>query len=152
MCAYSCVVIISLQIRPKCQNSGAYFHRENILRKQQKPVTVSRAFAKNFKVLVDHDRKTITRLIKKFEHTTSVCDNMHPNVNRKATVSTTDIVERTREVSPRKSIRRAAQEVGIKIEKVYGKLSSSNRNFFRAKSSASTIECGCDYTTIGVCK
>lgn len=85
----------------------------------QSPVTVARAFAKEFKVHSGPDRKTITRLIEKFEHTGSVCDNMRHNVGRKATVSTPENVEKTRELlarSPRKSIRRAAQQVGIKRE------------------------------------
>ena len=50
------------------------------------PITVARAFAKEFKVHSGPDRKTITRLIEKFEHTGSVCDNMRNNVGRKATV------------------------------------------------------------------
>ena len=60
----------------------------------KKPVTVARAFAKELKVHSGHDRKTITRLIEKFEHTGSVCDNMRNTVGRKTTVSTSEYVEK----------------------------------------------------------
>ncbi|GFT55998.1 uncharacterized protein NPIL_636591 [Nephila pilipes] len=83
------------------------------------PVNVARTFAKEFKVHSDFDQKTIIRLIEEFVHTGSVCDNMSHNVGQKAIVSTPDNVENAREVlarSPWKSIRRKAQEVGIKQE------------------------------------
>lgn len=65
------------------------------------------------------DRKTITRLIQKIEHTDNVCDNMRHNLDRKATVSTpvyTTIPKELFERSPRKSVRRTAQEAGINRE------------------------------------
>ncbi|GBO22542.1 hypothetical protein AVEN_132730-1 [Araneus ventricosus] len=64
---------------------------------------------------------TINRLIQKFDRTGSVCDVMFGNVGRALSVKTAEKIERTRQVSersPRTSIRKAAQQVGIKRESV----------------------------------
>ena len=64
---------------------------------------------------------TISRLIQKFKRTGSVCDNMLGNVGPKVGVKTPENIKRTRQVfdrSPRTSIRKAEQQVGIKRESV----------------------------------
>ncbi|GBM69071.1 hypothetical protein AVEN_275702-1 [Araneus ventricosus] len=86
------------------------------------PIVTQRKFATEFKLKTTGPSvSTINRLIQKFERTGSVCDDMFGNVGRPLSVKTPEKIERTRQVferSPRTSIRKAAQQVGIKRESV----------------------------------
>ena len=80
------------------------------------PISVQRAFVKEFNVRSGPAATTIYRLINKFETTGSVCDQLPSNVGHVVTARTPENIEKTRQVfetSPRKSIRKAAQQVGI---------------------------------------
>ncbi|GBM21266.1 hypothetical protein AVEN_149856-1 [Araneus ventricosus] len=86
------------------------------------PIVTQRKFATEFKLkTTGPSASTINRLIQKFERTGSVCDDMFGNVGRPLSVKTPEKIERRSQVferSPRTSIRKAAQQVGIKRESV----------------------------------
>ncbi|GBM93237.1 hypothetical protein AVEN_143177-1 [Araneus ventricosus] len=86
------------------------------------PIVTQRKFATEFKLKTTGSSvSTTNRLIQKFERTCSVCYDMFGNVGRPLSVKTPEKIERTRQVferSPRTSIRKAAQQVGIKRESV----------------------------------
>ena len=117
---------------------------ETFYESNKSPVTVVRTFAKEFKVHSGPDRKTITRLIKKFEHTGSVCDNMNHNVGRQATASTPENVEKSK-------VRRATQEIGIKYE-VAENYRQRFETLFLQSANAPSLECFGDSPTTQVCQ
>ncbi|GBL80237.1 hypothetical protein AVEN_29206-1 [Araneus ventricosus] len=86
------------------------------------PIVTQRKFATEFKLKTTGPSvPTINRLIQKFERTGSVCDDMFGNLGLPLSVKAPEKIERTRQVferSPRTSIRKAAQQVGIKRESV----------------------------------
>ena len=71
---------------PKRQNFPDHiFFVKTFYESNKSPVTVAKAFAKEF---TKHpDRKTITRLIEKFVHTESACNKMRHSVGHKAILS-----------------------------------------------------------------
>ncbi|GBL81452.1 hypothetical protein AVEN_143726-1 [Araneus ventricosus] len=85
-------------------------------------IVTQRKFATEFKLKTTGPSvSTINRLIQKFERTGSVCDNMFGNMGRLLSIKTLEKIERTHQVferSPQTSIRKAAQQVGIKRESV----------------------------------
>ncbi|GBM45145.1 hypothetical protein AVEN_241431-1 [Araneus ventricosus] len=86
------------------------------------PIVTQRKFATEFKLKTTGPSvSTINSLIQKFERTGSVCDSMFGNVGRPLSIKTPEKIERACQVferSPRTSIRKAAQQVGIKRESV----------------------------------
>ena len=84
------------------------------------PIAAQRKFATEFKLKTTGPSVlTINNLIRKFERTGSVGDDSVGNVGRQKSVKTPENIQKTRAVfqtSPRKSIRRAAQQVGINRE------------------------------------
>ncbi|GBL97367.1 hypothetical protein AVEN_170482-1 [Araneus ventricosus] len=86
------------------------------------PVVTQRKFATEFKLkTTGPSLSTVNRLIQKFKRTGSICDDMFGNVGRPLSVKTPEKIKRTHQVferSPRTSIGKAAQHVGIKRESV----------------------------------
>jgi transposase len=83
---------------------------------QKHPETVRRRFRKEYNTKDAPHRNTITNLIEKFERTGSVQDDKSGNVGRPSTASTSENVEKLEamfERSPCKSVRRAAQQLGM---------------------------------------
>jgi predicted DNA-binding transcriptional regulator AlpA len=77
-------------------------------------VAVKRQYRREFSVRVAPSRDTIYRIIKQFEEAGSVCDKCAKGLKRNASVRMEEVGAAREAVtrSPRKSVRRLAQQIG----------------------------------------